>query len=181
MNKDLKNLQDYREITVNQLNNEIRPRLLEFSGYLCMICQKELTDSACVDHQHLLSREELGVNQGGLIRGVLCDNCNRLEGKIWNNIHRFGHSDSEDPIGSRVRFLQSLISYYLDNWSHKERILHPSERRPEKLGKREYNNLIKLYKSLPSSYKRNGDLKDPPKFTGRWSPKLRELESLLKK
>lgn len=166
----------YKEISSKQLS-EIREILLEQQGSRCAICEEPLgTDKANqhVDHQHCFKSEQLGVAGCGLIRGVLCRNCNALEGKVWNNIHRYGKTDGL-PVESRIRWLERLLAYYNANYSHSNPTLHPSEKRPEKLGKQEYNRIIKYYKSLPEAYKQSGELRDIPKYTGRWSPKLKDL------
>lgn len=172
---------DYQEITQSQLP-EVRQRILESQNFKCAICSKILdpqdSGNCNVDHQHLFKSEGLGVNGNGLIRGVLCRDCNALEGKIWNAIHRFGKVLSDNPVEGRSRFLKRLLNYYDSNYQNIERILHPKERRPEKLGKSEYNQLIRLFKSLPQSYKRSGELKEIPKFTGLWSQTLKELRDL---
>lgn len=177
-------MQDYKEITSSQLP-ELRKRLLESQDFKCAICEKILdpndSGNCNVDHQHLFKSEELGIFGNGLIRGVLCRECNHLEGKIWNNIHRYGKvqkTQNNDPVLGRIGFIEKLLNYYRNNLQHSEPILHPSERRIEKLGKSEYNQLIKVFKSLPSSYKRNGQIRDIPKFTGLWSPKLKELKTI---
>lgn len=162
--------------TISQKDlGELRNQLLTRQCNRCAICQVELGDDKTnqhVDHQHCFKSEELGVNGAGLIRGVLCRNCNALEGKIWNNTHRYGVTESDDPVGSRVKFLESLILYYKENYQHCTKVLHPSEKRIEKLQKSQYNSLLKWYKEQDFAYKRNGELKPFPKFTGKLTPKL---------
>lgn len=171
----------YKEITRREMD-ELRSQILKEQDYRCAICKKNLRDepkNQNVDHQHCFKHEALGDQGAGLVRGILCRNCNAMEGKIWNNTHRYGLVDPEDCVGSRIRWLESVIRYYNDNQIHKERVLHPKERRPERLSKSEYNRLIKHYKSLKASYKKDGTLKTPPKFTGRWSKRLEELKDSL--
>lgn len=167
--------QAYKTISPKELKS-LREELLQKQDHKCAICGVELYGDALnqhVDHQHCFKSEELGVNGAGLIRGVLCRNCNALEGKIWNNAHRYGVTDCNDPVGSRVEFLKNLIEYYNNNYQHQENVLHPSEKRIEKLEKRTYNKLLKWYKSKDFAYKRNGELKAFPKFTGKITPKIR--------
>lgn len=174
---------DYQEITNSQIS-QIRSRLLESQGFKCAICEKDLdpkdTGNCNVDHQHLFKSEELGVNGNGLIRGVLCRDCNALEGKIWNAIHRF-HSERVlgNPVEGRKDIIKRILGYWENNFQSEERILHPKEKRIERIGKSEYNRIFKFYKTLPSSYKKNGDLKDFPRFSGQWTQKLRDLKSLM--
>lgn len=172
---------NYQEITQSQLP-EVRQKILEAQNFKCAICSKLLdpqdSGNCNVDHQHLFKSEELGLNGNGLIRGVLCRDCNALEGKIWNAIHRFGKVLTDNPVKGRSLFLERLLNYYENNYQKVEPILHPKERRLEKLGKAEYNQLIRLFKALPQSYKRSGELKEIPKFTGLWSQTLKDLRDL---
>lgn len=157
----------------------VRQQLLEMQGFKCAICAKILPDGndiGSVDHQHLFKSEELGVQGAGLIRGVLCRDCNVLEGKFWNACHRYGKTAPEDPVGSRVDWLLRLAEYYQDNYSLKDAVVHPRENRVPKLQKSEYNRLIKFWKSQTTSYKKNGELKPQPKFTGRCNPTLLKLK-----
>lgn len=176
--QEITNNRNYREISFSQLN-EMRETLLERQGGKCAICGSPIShdgEIGNVDHQHCFKGDELGIYGNGLIRGVLCRNCNSLEGKVWNNIHRYGKtSNHEDPVLARVEWLENLLDYYRENYSHISPTLHPKEKRIEKLGKQQYNKIIKFWKTLPQSYKRNGEMKEMPKYTGRWSPKLKEL------
>lgn len=85
----------------------IRDRLIEAQGGRCALCEKpffQISGTPCVDHDHTT----------GLIRGVLCKNCNGMEGKILNRANRASRSQPPEV------WLQGLIDY----WKfHKE---HPS-------------------------------------------------------
>lgn len=171
-----------KEIVPSKLA-EVRELCLIRQENRCAICQKELGDDVTnqhVDHQHCFKSETLGENGAGLIRGVLCRNCNALEGKIWNNANRYGAVNPKDPVGSRIKWLKQLVNYYEDNLSITDPILHPKERRPELLQKSEYNRILKYFKSQKSNYKRNGELKPFPKYTGKWTLKLKELKALMR-
>lgn len=161
----------------------LRETILESQGNKCKICGVSLphgSDVGALDHQHLFKSEELGVNGAGLIRGVLCRDCNALEGKIWNSTHRYGKSVATDPVQSRIGWLESLVEYYKESINGSgEGILHPKERRIPVLQKSEFNRLMKHYKEQPQNYKRDGSLKAPPKYTGRWSKTLEQLKKSL--
>lgn len=164
-------------ITSSELKN-VRTKCLEDQHHRCAICGSDLGDDPTnqhVDHQHCLKSDPLGVNGNGLIRGVLCRNCNALEGKIWNNMRRFQACTREDPVNSRVKWLESLLKYYKINLQHKQKILHPSEKRKIRLPKSSYNKLKKNFYLDPKNFKRNGDEKPFPKYTGFVTPKLRSL------
>lgn len=166
---------NYKSISSGDLNS-IRQDLLKLQDYKCAICQKDLsneqTNNQHVDHQHLYKSDELGFCGNGLIRGVLCRDCNALEGKIWNNLHRFGKSDKSDPVESRIAWLSNLLEYYRRPYYDSNPILHPKEKRFEKLGKAQYNKILKWYKTKDFAYKRNGDLKSFPKYTSKISTKM---------
>ena len=157
---------------------KVREQLLQNQHHRCAICNTVIqgdTLNQHVDHQHCFKSEELGVQGAGLIRGVLCRNCNALEGKIWNSIHRFQMTTPNEPVTSRIQWLESLLRYYKHNAQHSQHhppMLHPKEHRAPKLQKSLYNKILKWYKTQPSSYKKNGDLKPFPKFTGKWSTTL---------
>ena len=166
---------NYKSVSSGDLNS-IRQDLLKLQDYKCAICGKDLsneqTSNQHVDHQHLYKSDELGFCGNGLIRGVLCRDCNALEGKIWNNLHRFGKSDKSNPVESRIEWLSNLLEYYKKPHYAKDPILHPKEKRAEKLGKAQYNKILKWYKTKDFAYKRNGDLKPFPKYTSKISAKM---------
>lgn len=171
---------DYQIISNSGLS-KIREELLLQQNFKCAICGCDVKETLNqhVDHQHCFKSEELGVNGAGLIRGVLCRNCNALEGKIWNNTHRYGVTDSNDPVKSRIEWLQNLIGYYNNNYQHQNKILHPKEQRIEKLQKSVYNKILKWFKEQEFAYKRNGNLKPFPKYNGKWSNKLKEYYKMM--
>ena len=89
----------------------IKQMLLEKQGYRCAICGKELTlENSVLDHQHKQRKSDKnGVNGDGLVRGVLCQEDNLSEGKIWNSTSRFqGARTPQD----RINWLRKLIEYY---------------------------------------------------------------------
>ncbi len=124
---------------------EIRSEILKEQGNRCPLCGKIITESdhITLDHQHKIRKSDPnGVDGNGQIRGVLCSECNMLEGKIFRNSTRFLHQPTKED---RIRFLLNLVDYY-----RKEPypLIHPTEVEPEpKLSKRNFNKLKKLYES----------------------------------
>ena len=56
-----------------------RARLLIQQNHQCAICHMKLTNGV-LDHQHKRRKSDPnGVDGAGLVRGVLCDGCNRIE------------------------------------------------------------------------------------------------------
>jgi hypothetical protein len=112
----------------------LRDNLLKEQKGLCLICKKEIVN-ACLDHHH-----KKRIKGSGLIRGVLCSQCNVFLGKIENNASRYGISQQNLPT-----ILSSIIEYIT-----KEHLpyLHPSEKEKNPiLSKRCFNKLLKCYKS----------------------------------
>lgn len=121
----------------------IKQMLLEKQGYRCAICGKELTlENSVLDHQHKQRKSDKnGVNGDGLVRGVICQEDNLSEGKIWNATGRFqGARTPQD----RINWLRNLIKYYEQE---KYPYIHPTEKvKPKDVSKFNFNKMIKLFK-----------------------------------
>ena len=114
----------------------LREKLLKEQGGVCAICG-EVPKIACLDHSH--TRRVKGT---GLVRGVLCNGCNTLLGKMENSCVRTGTPQHKLPkiLGRMKKFLRLEHLPYM----------HPSEApRPKRLTKRSYNTLHKSYKLSP--------------------------------
>jgi hypothetical protein len=110
----------------------LRNDLHEKQKGVCPICDRLIDISnAVVDHHH-----KKRVKGSGLIRGVLCRNCNVFLGKIENNCVRYNISQNALPA-----VLSNIISYLIK--PHLP-FLHPSER--PKLKKESYQALKKAMK-----------------------------------
>lgn len=130
----------------------LRDKLANEQGNVCPLCGRPLVEP-CLDHQHKRRKtDEPGVDGAGLVRGVLCRDCNALEGRIWNAMDR--HLQPE-TVKDRVQFLKNLIFYYN---KEPQKILYPGEDIPkQKLSKRNFNKLKSAYakdhpKSKPLEY-----------------------------
>lgn len=76
----------------------------------CAICQKGMVlKGACLDHDH----------STGLIRGVLCNNCNGIEGKIKNLVTRGRRWHSHHD------YLGLLLKYWLHHLEDRTNLYHP--------------------------------------------------------
>lgn len=76
----------------------------------CPLCKKPMTLSeACQDHDH----------KTGLLRGVLCRNCNGIEGKIFNLANRAKRSLAPEM------WLGHLILYWMKHKTDQTGLYHP--------------------------------------------------------
>lgn len=104
---------------------QVRAALLKRQDYRCGICQtplKAVSANACLDHDHTT----------GHIRGVLCRNCNGIEGKIKNLVTRgrkhYSHAD----------YLGRIIMYWLYHQKNPLGLFHPVHKTDDE--KRELRN-----------------------------------------
>ena len=156
------NVQDLKQLKGSEVK-ELREKILENQGFKCAICGKTLSENdpgIALDHQHKLNKNQtLGIDGAGLIRGVLCRDCNTYEGKIFNNGTRYKQFKT---VKERIEFLKQLIQYYEAGTYP---FIHPTEKVPEKsVSKRQYNKLKKVCPKVP----------EYPKST-RLTKKLKEL------
>jgi len=136
---------------------ELREEILDEQNGCCAICNNPITDETGIslDHQHKTSKEILGEDGAGLVRGVLCRACNVWFFKIWNNTSRYRQPKS---VEDRIVMLEKLIEYYVKGTYP---IIHHTEKPKEPtVSKRNYNKLKKEYsgkKKFPE-YPRSGKL-----------------------
>lgn len=82
----------------------------------CWLCKVDLrTVVACLDHDH----------ETGRIRGVLCQNCNGIEGKISNLARRAKRNRT------KTLFLGSVLMYWNLYASTQREEVHPTHRTPD--------------------------------------------------
>jgi len=131
---------------------ETREEILKEQGGMCLIC-KQAAKRPVLDHDHKKK------NKGsGLVRGVLCSNCNVFLAKIENNAGRYGITRDKLPA------LLVSVSIYLINAHYP--YIHPTEKPnvvERRLMIRSYNNLCKYAKVMP------------PYNKGKFSHKLKTL------
>jgi len=113
----------------------LRAELLQAQRGLCWICKTKIKEGeACLDHSHVKK-----VKGTGLVRGVLCRNCNIFIAKSENNCKRYGITNEALP-----KILRACADYLeRDHYPYR----HPSERpKIPVLKKSSYNKLKKAYK-----------------------------------
>lgn len=104
--------------------------------------QKILYKDAVFDHKHKTKLEKLGENGKGCLRGVIHFQANSFEGKVTNSFKRYGLHKFNIPLPEMLRNLAD----YVENPPMKPEYIHPKERpKAKKLGKRDFNRIIKYY------------------------------------
>ena len=122
-----------------------RDKILKEQQFKCGICEMTLLSTqAVLDHLHKRRKSDIpGVNDAGLVRGVLCDGCNRIEGKVAKSAMRF-QKDSTPGVPTLLR----KMADYLERPKHL--LIHPTEKLvPRKPSKLQYNKLAKIIASKP--------------------------------
>ena len=98
-------------------------------------------DNIALDHKHKRKSDPVGINGGGLIRGVVQMQANALEGKIINNFKRLGLEKHIDI----VSYLRALADY-LEHPPIPQIYIHPDEmKKPPKITKNWFKKLNKEY------------------------------------
>lgn len=130
----------------------IRNAILEKQGGICPLCDNEVI-MPTLDHYH--SKKQYG---SGLVRGVICNTCNRIAGVIENNLLRNNIAYSDAP-----KVLRNIADYLLNS---RTRYIHPSEKpKAPRLKKSSYNKLIKAV---------SGKQKIPA-YSGKFTKKIEQL------
>jgi hypothetical protein len=82
----------------------------------CWLCEIDLNKvTPCLDHDH----------ETGFLRGVLCQNCNGIEGKI-HNLTRRAKRDK-----TKMEFLDKVMSYWSLFNAHPRTEIHPTHKTPD--------------------------------------------------
>ena len=94
----------------------VRDDILQAQNFRCAICNISLTnDTAVLDHCHTT----------GAIRGVLCRNCNGIEGKVHNLARRAKRQYTPDW------WLKRLLGYWEQHEEDKHGLMHPTHKTAE--------------------------------------------------
>jgi len=136
----------------------------------CAILKKIIKfEDSVMDHKHRLKKQKIGIKGRGLLRGVLHNQINSLEGIIIHKYKRQG----VHKLMSLPDFLRNMASY-IEDPPMKQRYIHPKEKEPPKrLGKRDYNRIKKYYFIIfPKRRKALPPFKKKMKLTNKWKDLL---------
>lgn len=145
-----------KQLTSTEIKS-IKEQIWHKQNQCCAICGQPITlDKAVLDHQHKNKKSDANITNGnGLIRGVLCRECNLVEGKIWNNLKRFKQFTTTEE---RLIWLIQLSQYYK---FPKYPYIHPTEKLKEPVvSKRQFNKLCKIC-GKPLTYPKSKKLTKP--------------------
>ena len=82
-----------------------REKILDIQSGICPLCGNKV-ERPVLDHKHKFKKTDSNGEDGnGLVRGVLCSDCNSAEGKIHNAISRFVTRDPQKEIEFLKNFL----------------------------------------------------------------------------
>lgn len=128
------NLDDLTILTASS-QNQLKIELLAKTR-VCPLCENPIIKPV-LDHQHMISKETIGQNGAGLVRGVICSSCNTMLGKIENNSRRFQIKNLILYLGNVSKYLQQDNLPYIHSTE--------SKRLKETLKKSDYNKMVKDY------------------------------------
>jgi hypothetical protein len=94
----------------------LREKIIAEQAGKCWLCDIDLKLVVpCLDHDH----------ETGKIRGVLCGNCNGIEGKIHNLVRRAKRQMS------KVDFLNRVVAYWVEHTLEPRSEIHPTDKTPD--------------------------------------------------
>lgn len=106
-----------QKLTKSQAD-QLRVQLIKAQGNRCAICEANLDHVGgrpCLDHDH----------ETGLIRGVLCSNCNGIEGQIRNLANR------AKRFNSIPEWVKSLMDYWEWHKNNPSKFIYPLHKTKE--------------------------------------------------
>lgn len=94
----------------------LREKIIAEQEGKCCLCFIDLkTVVPCLDHDH----------ETGFIRGVLCGNCNGIEGKIHNLVRRAKREHT------KMFFIGRVIEYWCKHFQSHRSEIHPTHKTPD--------------------------------------------------
>lgn len=99
------------KLTLAQIPRVKQAILQKRQNFTCAMCTTTLTISTgCLDHDH----------STGMVRGVLCRNCNGIEGKIKNLVTRGRRGMAHED------YLGQVLRYWIRHKTDQTGLLYPS-------------------------------------------------------
>lgn len=145
-------------------------------GGICPILKQEIPyDQAVFDHLHKTKAEEVGIDGKGLLRGVVHNQANVIEGKIARLYKRYGLN----KFISLPELLRNIANY-IENPPMKPEYIHPNERIFKKLAKRDYNIIKKFYFRIYPKRKKIPEYPKSGKMNRQFEKLLMEIEVIRK-
>jgi len=102
----------------------IRESIKIAQGNKCPLCLASFTDAKMVKRK-LVPKYQPALDHDhatGHIRGVLCTNCNGMEGKIKNRVNRAKRELS------LIQWLENLLKYWKQHNNPKTVLIHPTHK-----------------------------------------------------
>lgn len=100
-----------RKLTLREIPVVKQAILAKRQNFKCALCPNTLTvQTGCLDHDH----------STGLVRGVLCRNCNGIEGKLKNLVTRARRTMDHDE------YLQKVVDYWSLHSQDRTGLIYPS-------------------------------------------------------
>lgn len=102
-----------RRLKTNEVS-VVKKRIFDTQHGRCALCDMYMSTlpDACLDHDH----------DTGLIRGVLCRNCNGIEGKIKNLVTRARRGMAFE------NYLGKIILYWIKHQTDNTGLYHPTHK-----------------------------------------------------
>jgi len=134
-------------------------------------------EDSVFDHKHITRREieegKVGEDGKGLLRGVLHDQANVMEGKIARLYKRYSLNKF-----IALPVLLRNIADYLENPPMPQKYIHPSEKpKAKKLGKRDYNRIKKYYFEMYPKRRKIPEYPKSGKMTKEWEDMIEKANA----
>jgi len=146
---------------------------------ICPILKRIIPfEDSVFDHKHITRKEiedgKIGEDGKGLLRGVLHDQANVMEGKIARLYKRYGLN----KFIALPELLRNIASY-LENPPMPQKYIHPNEKlKVKRLGKRDYNRVKKYYFEMYPKRRKIPEYPKSGKMTKEWKVMIEKAISL---
>jgi len=169
------------QINWNELKELRHKQWTEQRGVCPILKQAILFEDSVFDHKHITRKEieegKVGKDGKGLLRGVLHNQANVMEGKIARLYKRYGLN----KFIALPELLRNIASY-LENPPMTQKYIHPNEKlKAKKLGKRDYNRVKKYYFEMYSRRRKIPGYPKSGKMTKEWEVMIEKANEMRRK